>query len=73
MRSSWDLSFYREALALLSGTKEAPKTSVYTMGWLYKSMADQVTLEDRAALRVRGRPPYRLLLTESRPTSVIAH
>ena len=57
VRSTLDLSFYREALSLLSTTEEAPGISVNRMGWLYKNMADRVTLDDRAALRVRGSPP----------------
>jgi len=54
VRSALDLSFYRQALSLLSTAGEAPAISVATMGWLYKDMGDRVTLEDRADLKVCG-------------------
>ena len=56
VRSSLDLTFYRQALSLLSTAGEAPTISVATMGGLYKSMGDRVTLEDLADLKVCGDP-----------------
>jgi hypothetical protein len=52
VRSALDLSFYKQALSLLSIAGEAPAISVAKMGWLYKNMGDRVTLEDQAALKV---------------------
>ncbi|KAK6380969.1 hypothetical protein LTS17_005170 [Exophiala oligosperma] len=47
-----DLWFYRQAISLLSATRQRPKIDSVTMGWLYKNMADLVTLEDRKAIQV---------------------
>lgn len=52
VRSSLDLSFYREALSLLSSAAEVPQIDVNKMGWLYKNMGDCTTLEDQAILKV---------------------
>jgi hypothetical protein len=59
VRSALDLSFYRQALSLLSIAGEAPAISVTKMGWLYKDMGDRVTLEDQADLEVCGDPWYK--------------
>lgn len=56
VRSTLDLSFYRESLTLLSAHQEVPKISTTEMGWLYKNMADRATLDDRAVLRVLLHP-----------------
>jgi hypothetical protein len=52
VRYSLDLSFYREALSLLSATGQPPTVGPQKLGWLYKNMADRVTLDDRETLKV---------------------
>jgi hypothetical protein len=59
VRSALDLSFYRQALSLLSIAGEAPAISVTNMGWLYKNLGDRVTLEDQEDLKVCGDPWYK--------------
>jgi len=59
VRSALDLSFYRQALSLLSIAGEAPAISVTEVGQLYKDMGDRVTLEDQADLKVCGDPWYK--------------
>lgn len=54
VRSALDLSFYRQALSLLSAAGEAPEIGAVRMGWLYKDMGGRATLEDQAALQVRA-------------------
>jgi len=59
VRSALDLSFYRQALSLLSIAGEAPAIGVTKMGSLYKNMGNRVTLEDQADLKVCGDPWYK--------------
>ena len=59
VRSVLDLSFYRQALSLLSVAGEAPAISVTMMGLLYKNMGDRVTLENQADLKVCGDSWYK--------------
>ncbi|KAF1811695.1 hypothetical protein P152DRAFT_418319 [Eremomyces bilateralis CBS 781.70] len=49
--SAPDLSFYRQALSLLSIAGEPPAIGVTEMGWLYKDIGDRVTLKDKPALK----------------------
>ncbi len=53
IRHILDLSFYHEAISLLSAAGQPPTVGPLKLGWLYKNMADRVTLEDRKALQVR--------------------
>lgn len=53
IRYSLDLWFYRKAISALAATGQRPTIGPATLGWLYKNMADRVTLEDRKAIQVR--------------------
>lgn len=52
VRSGLDLSFFQQALELLSSSGDAPAIGTEKMGWLYKNLGDKVTLEDRNTLKV---------------------
>ena len=52
VRSSLDLSFYRQTLGLLSAAGAPPAIGTRKMGFLYNNMGDRVTLGDRNALKV---------------------
>ena len=52
VRSALGLPFYQEVLSLLSAAGEAPSIGTLKMGWLYKDLADCVTLGDRPSLVV---------------------
>jgi hypothetical protein len=54
VRSTPDLTFYRQTISSLSIAEQAPATKVTTMGSLYKSIGSLVTLEDQAMLKVGG-------------------
>lgn len=59
VRSALDLSFYRQALSLLSTAGEAPVISVTEVSQLYKDIGDRVTLEHQADLKVYRDPWYK--------------
>jgi hypothetical protein len=52
VRYSCDLSFYREALSLLAATGQPPPGGPGKLGWLYKDLADRVTLHDLVTIMV---------------------
>lgn len=52
IRYSLDLSFYRQALSLLSATGQRPIVGFRNLGWLYDNMAGRMTLEDRRDIQV---------------------
>lgn len=53
IRYTLDLSFYREALSLLSATEQPPTIGLSQMSCLYNDMAAKVTLDDRDTIQVR--------------------
>lgn len=69
IRYDLDLWFYRQTISLLSATGQPPAVGAVNVGWLYKNMANLVTLEDRETIQVRDELLTDTFLTITRTNS----